>query len=374
MICLKQCRAMAAATVAIFIAIAAGEVRSQTETTTPTIEIKASSVLRVDNADGIQKIGDGIYIDQGRQLATTPVGVFRVTTEGHNFTLKVSDINRDLIEPKKLTDGVYEIAKLGTFWVDVRVVDFKKEIFAEESAKITIVGPSPPEPGPKPPGPDPPGPNPPDPKPPGPAPIEGLGLRVLFLVESFDRSTLSPGHREILFGEKMAQYLNANCVKSDDGKQPEWRVLDPETRFTNQDARFAKALARARSSHPWLIISNGETGYEGPLPDTVEETMLLIDSFIKSKKKLTVFTPEPKVEPVSNGNTSVVMLSLKNCSWCEAFKKQERDKLKIPFTEITGTTLYPTFVVRHAGKEKRIAGYATADQIHKAVEELGGVN
>lgn len=134
------------------------------------------------------------------------------------------------------------------------------------------------------PTPVPPEPNP-DPKPepnPGPAPIPLAGFRVLFISESEDSSDFSEMPKEqqdIFYSPEVRNYLNAKCIKGPDGKTADWRVIDPDAEFTNEEQRWKDAAARPRQNIPWLIISDGKTGFEGPLPTNVEDTLKLLKKF-----------------------------------------------------------------------------------------------
>jgi hypothetical protein len=56
--------------------------------------------------------------------------------------------------------------------------------------------------------------------------------------------------------------------------------MDPDTEFPeNCDLVWCKALKRPMESLPWIIISNGKTGYEGPLPKTTDELIELVDKY-----------------------------------------------------------------------------------------------
>ena len=133
------------------------------------------------------------------------------------------------------------------------------------------------EPGPLPPEP---GPNPPNPGPtPGPAPIPLDGFRVMFILESEDASEIPVGQRDIFYSADVRDYLNKKCVKGPDGKTAEWRIVDPDSEYTPEESRWKDASSRKRSTLPWMIISDGKTGYEGPVPATVQETLELLKKF-----------------------------------------------------------------------------------------------
>ena len=121
----------------------------------------------------------------------------------------------------------------------------------------------------------------PDPEPPKPdpndvVPIPGDGLRVLIVYEQDDQSKYKPDIIKQLYSLTMRQFLNSVCVKSSAGL-PEYRVLDEEVE--GEDSIWLTALKRKRESLPWIIISNGKRGFEGPLPTTEAETRKLIEGY-----------------------------------------------------------------------------------------------
>ncbi len=115
-----------------------------------------------------------------------------------------------------------------------------------------------------------PGPVPPGPTP-GPTPIPDTGFRVLMVYESAEKSKYTAGQLAALDGQAVRDYLDTHCVKGPDGKTPERRIWDKD--ITREQAAadsklWADALERTRGKPlPWLVISTGKTGYEGPLPE-----------------------------------------------------------------------------------------------------------
>lgn len=144
---------------------------------------------------------------------------------------------------------------------------------------ITVKGPPlpPPPVPPVPPGPVPPVPPVPPGPTPSPAPIEGDGLRVLFVWD--DEKALPASMHATMYGALVRKYLWAKCPKGPDGTTPEFRVYPANTDGTTAEPRWAKAFARPRASLPWIVISDGKSGYEGPLPATPEETLKLIQKW-----------------------------------------------------------------------------------------------
>ena len=141
---------------------------------------------------------------------------------------------------------------------------------------LVVIGDAPPDPGP---GPGP-GPNPPDPKP-ADAPIALPGNAVLMVREIGDR--LPATQQAIFTAQEIRQYLNAACQV--DPSRSDWkafRIWDKDVDASGEHKVWQDAFKRPRKELPWIILSNGKTGYEGPLPKTVEDTLkLLKDNGIK---------------------------------------------------------------------------------------------
>lgn len=115
---------------------------------------------------------------------------------------------------------------------------------------------------------------PPDPPvPPGPtprpAPIPEAGLHILFVYETGEH--MSAEIQSIIFGKDVENY-----IRSKSGKL---RRFDPDVVLAPTEQVWIDALKRPRSKLPWLIISNGKEGYEGVLPESVEEAMTLLKKY-----------------------------------------------------------------------------------------------
>lgn len=164
-----------------------------------------------------------------------------------------------------LVDGVLE-GKQTIVWH--AVVNNKSEII---DAKAFQVG----EKKPDPPGPNPPGPNPPGPDP-GP-PIPGAGFRVLIVTETKDLSTLPSAQVQALTAREVRDYLDSHTVK--ENNQPEYRIFDKDIDLSKASQVWKDAMARPRSSVPWIVVTNGKTGYEGPFPPNTAELMKLLKQY-----------------------------------------------------------------------------------------------
>jgi hypothetical protein len=124
--------------------------------------------------------------------------------------------------------------------------------------------------GPRPP----PDPNPPGPTPdPKPTPIPTAGNRVLIVYESdlAEMVKLPPTRAAILTSTVLRAYLTAHQV--------EGRFLDKDTEFTTEPQVWRDAMKLPRDSVPWIYVSNGKTGYSGPLPENVADTLVILKKY-----------------------------------------------------------------------------------------------
>ena len=117
------------------------------------------------------------------------------------------------------------------------------------------------------------------PTPPGPAPIPGDGLRVLIVYETADLSKLPRAQANILTAAEVRAYLNAKCATGPDGRTAEWRIWDQNVDTAAEAPTWRDAMARKRDKLPWLVISTGKAGYEGPLPAAVDDTLKLLKHY-----------------------------------------------------------------------------------------------
>ncbi len=156
--------------------------------------------------------------------------------------------------------------------------------------KVEAVGPQPP-----PPVPDPfPPPPPPPPPPPSPSvPIPHAGFRVLMVYETGETSKLPQAQIAILTAKEIRDYLKAKTVIGPDGKTREFRIWDKDLNVAGDHAIWREAMKRQeqganpltndltgkRTTLPWIMISDGTRGFEGPLPKTVEETLALLKQY-----------------------------------------------------------------------------------------------
>lgn len=132
--------------------------------------------------------------------------------------------------------------------------------------------------GPRPP-PDPPTPPLPPQPPVPPAPIPGDGLRVLIVYDGNALLSMPPEQALILTSKKVADVLNSKCAIGPDGKTKEWRNYSADAPLDKDFKVWQDAMKRPRTSLPWTIISNGKTGYEGPLSKNQDEFIALVNKY-----------------------------------------------------------------------------------------------
>lgn len=133
---------------------------------------------------------------------------------------------------------------------------------------VVVVGEAPPTP-----------PVPPDPTPPSPAPIPVAGFRVLIVYETAELSKLPPEQLVALNSQEVRQYLQAHCVLGPDGKTREWRLWDKDVNTSGESPLWQAAMQRPRQSVPWIILSDGKTGFEGPLPSDTAALLALLKKY-----------------------------------------------------------------------------------------------
>lgn len=147
----------------------------------------------------------------------------------------------------------------------------KGDVASDPVLCLIVIGTPDPTPGPGP------GPKPPEPTPPAPIPVDGF--RVLFVVESSDASKLTAAQLAILTSGEIRTYLNSKCVVGPDGKTKEWRQWDKDVDTSAESQLWQAAMKRPRSSLPWIVISDGKTGFEGPLPATIADTLAILKKY-----------------------------------------------------------------------------------------------
>ena len=125
-------------------------------------------------------------------------------------------------------------------------------------------------------GPQPP---PPKPEPEDIAPIKVDGFRILMVYDSRNSHLMPASQLAILTAGEIRQYVIDKCAVGPDGRTKEFRVLSPTQDISGESKLWKDAMALPRKALPWLVVSNGKTGYSGPLPATVADTMVILKKY-----------------------------------------------------------------------------------------------
>jgi hypothetical protein len=161
----------------------------------------------------------------------------------------------------------------------------KQDVTTNQIVKtFDIVGetpaPTPPTPGPTPPGPNPPGPTPPGPtpEPDKVAPIAEPKLNVMIVEETSDRIHIPWDQIVAMQSTVWRQYVDSKSGLEPSGAH-HYRLVDKDDNMAKDAKKWSDAFARPRNTTPWIIVSNGKTGYEGPLPKNLADLMTLIQKY-----------------------------------------------------------------------------------------------
>lgn len=119
-----------------------------------------------------------------------------------------------------------------------------------------------------------------------PPPIAGEGLRVMVVYESEpgEFQGYTQGERDAINAtspDSFRGFCTAHCAKGPDGVTPDAIFLDddhPQLELLPEYWRPAweRRPREAAKGLPWLVASNGKTGYEGPLPDEREAQLEIL--------------------------------------------------------------------------------------------------
>lgn len=160
----------------------------------------------------------------------------------------------------------------------IRLDDKGQTVVEEAEVTVTIGEPVPPKPPEPPPTPKPPAP------PPNPAPIAGDGVKVMIVYESEKTREMPAAQQLILYSSGFRKYLDGVCADDPQtGTKKAWWIIDQNADASSLAKPWQDALKRQRSSVPWLLISNGKTGWEGPLPANVDDATALVKKYAEAK-------------------------------------------------------------------------------------------
>lgn len=114
----------------------------------------------------------------------------------------------------------------------------------------------------------------------GSSPIDAPGFRVLIVYENTETHKLPKEQVSIFTSTILRAWLIEHCAKDADGT-PDYQIFDQHTDLQYESEIWQDTMARPRESLPWLVVGNGSKGYEGPLPATIPETIVILERFVE---------------------------------------------------------------------------------------------
>jgi len=102
-------------------------------------------------------------------------------------------------------------------------------------------------------------------------------LKLMILEDPSQRASLPASQVAVLTGQTLREYAKSHCTATDGAA--DFRMLSVRQDVSNQAAWIKAAFAEPRASLPFLVVSNGTSGFAGPLPATVAETMTLLQRY-----------------------------------------------------------------------------------------------
>ena len=104
-----------------------------------------------------------------------------------------------------------------------------------------------------------------------PPPIDAAGYNVLIVEETADRGQLTEDQVAILTSVQLRTWVD---------QQPgTLMIVDDDAPIDQLAKPWQEAMRRPRAALPWLIVSNGKTGWEGPLPADVAATQAVLEAY-----------------------------------------------------------------------------------------------
>lgn len=207
------------------------------------------SILRAA-ADPTVKLPAEVRTKPGRLLKLS------AETDGKTVRWAIASEDADLIPSESGRWAIFSAPAPGRFIVLAWTA--AGDVPSEAARCIVVVGDAPPGPAP------------------GPAPIPVDGFRVLIVYETADLPKMPAAQVNILYSQSVRSYLNDKCVLGPDGKTREWRIWDKDVATGAESKFWQDAMKLPRKQVPWIVISTGKSGFEGPLPGSVDETLALV--------------------------------------------------------------------------------------------------
>lgn len=248
----------------------------------PSIRVPSGPMLPPPSSDVAVKLSsDALYVvdaDVPVRVLTSPVGLVRIVREQGPIRIRGKFVDGSGKPETRTYAGkwVYFVEPAVSGRVELLIVptDGAKPDDSDVIRRTLDVDAGD---GPRPP----PDPKPPDPKPDpvNPPPIPEPGFRVLIVYDRMTLGTIPASQNAIIFSKDIDAYCRAKCAKGPDGATPEFRQYSTDAAIATEAKVWRDAFARPRASLPWIIVSNGTTGYEGPLPANIADTLKLLKKY-----------------------------------------------------------------------------------------------
>lgn len=104
-----------------------------------------------------------------------------------------------------------------------------------------------------------------------PAPVPSTGKRVLITAETSPDSQIDDQLVGVFKSAPLAEWLLSNGWDA--------RFIDDDTTVVRGNEWFGKALGVIEHDKHWIVIANGDKGFSGPLPNTVEGVQELVGKY-----------------------------------------------------------------------------------------------
>lgn len=211
-------------------------------------------------------------------LKVKPYKIVRLSVKGQDSKAAIVwDVDKeDVVDLEEVNGKLLMVAPPGIYKIKCRAIKLDKDgKTSVETARVTVTiegdTPKPPDPGPT-----------PDPSPtPTPAPIPVAGFRVLILYESADLTKLPKDQHNALYSKTVQDFMTLACVK--ENGVAAWNIWDHDVDTSKAAKHWQDAVKRAKSHKdyktPWIMISDGKTGFEGPFPKNIDDTMTLLKKY-----------------------------------------------------------------------------------------------
>ncbi|TXH44895.1 MAG: hypothetical protein E6Q97_32075 [Desulfurellales bacterium] len=107
------------------------------------------------------------------------------------------------------------------------------------------------------------------PPPPDVVPIPTTGLHVLMVWESSQPGEIPESQVQVLTSTIVRDWIREH--------NGQFRVFDDDTDLSQTPKVWQDAMKVPRQSLPWIVVSNGRTGFSGPLPKNIDDTIKLLE-------------------------------------------------------------------------------------------------